>query len=122
MPLEELKVTLDVRPGVTVIRVSGAVDHAQYYQLEEAIQTQLDRKVLRLVVDLAALSYIASAGINTLGHAVSQFEKLKGRLLFVRPAQTAQWHFFTTIGVDRIFPWAATLDEALRKIASEPLP
>jgi anti-anti-sigma factor len=122
VPLPELRVTLDVRPGVTVIRVAGSVDHAQYYQVEEAIQTQLDRKVLRLVVDLAQLSYISSAGINTLGHAVSQFDKIGGRLCYVRPAETAQWHFFTTIGVDRIFPWASTLEEALKRVGGEPTP
>ncbi len=112
----ELQVTVDARPGVAVVRVAGPVDHAQYYKVEEAIQTQLDRKVLRLVVDLSQISYISSAGINTLGHAVSQFEAVKGRLCYVRPAETAQWHFFTTIGVDRLFPWAASLEEALKRV------
>jgi anti-anti-sigma factor len=118
VPPPELQVTVEARPGVTVIRVSGSVDHAQYYKLEEAIQTQLDRKVLRVIVDLSQLTYISSAGINTLGHALSQFEKVKGRLYYVRPAQTAQWHFFTMIGVDVLFPWAATLDEALQRVSA----
>lgn len=116
MPQVELQVTVEARPGHAVVRVSGPVDHAQYYKLEEAIQTQLDRRVLRLIVDLSQLSYISSAGINTLGHAVSQFDAVKGSLCYVRPAETAQWHFFTTIGVDQIFPWAATLDEAVRRV------
>jgi len=103
--------------GVVVIHVSGSVDHVHYYQVEEAIQTQLDRKQLHLVVNLAALTYISSAGINTLGHAVSQYEKVKGKLCYVRPSNTAQWHFFTTIGVDQIFPWAASVEEAVKQVA-----
>ena len=103
--------------GVVVIHVSGSVDHVHYYQVEEAIQTQLDRKQLHLVVNLTSLTYISSAGINTLGHAVSQYEKIKGKLCYVRPANTAQWHFFTTIGVDQIFPWATSVQEALAKVA-----
>ena len=103
--------------GVVVIHVSGSVDHVHYYQVEEAIQTQLDRKQLNLVVNLTGLTYISSAGINTLGHAVSQYENVKGRLCYVRPANTAQWHFFTTIGVDQIFPWAASVEEAVKKVA-----
>ena len=103
--------------GVVVIHVAGSLDHVKYYQLEEAIQTQLDRKQMNLVVNLSDLSYISSAGINTLGHAVSQYEKVKGRLCYVRPANTAQWHFFTTIGVDQIFPWAASVEEAVKRVA-----
>jgi len=103
--------------GVVVIHVAGSVDHVHYYQVEEAIQTQLDRKQLHLVVNLSALTYISSAGINTLGHAVSQYEKVKGRLCYVRPANTAQWHFFTTIGVDQIFPWATSVEDAVKKVA-----
>jgi len=101
---------------VAVLRVSGAVDHVQYHALEEAIQTELDRRQLRLVVDLSELSYISSAGINVLGHAVSQYEKIQGRIRLVRPVKTAQWHFFTTIGVDAIFPWAASLEEAVAAV------
>jgi anti-anti-sigma factor len=114
---KELAITYEPRDGgVVVIHVAGSADHIQYYKLEEAIQTQLDRKQMALVVDLSALHYIASAGINALGHAVSQYEKIKGRLCYVRPAKTAQWHFFTTIGVDQIFPWAASLEEALKRV------
>lgn len=102
---------------VAVLRVSGAVDHVQYHALEEAIQGELDRRQLRLVVDLSELTYISSAGINVLGHAVSQYEKLAGRFCLVRPVKVAQWHFFTTIGVDAIFPWAASLTEALGRVS-----
>lgn len=117
MPDKTIKVAIDHQGSVVVINVSGCVDHVQYYQLEEAIQTQLDRKAMSMVVNLSDLTYISSAGINTLGHAVSQYEKVKGRLCYVRPANTAQWHFFTTIGVDQIFPWATSVDEAVKRVA-----
>jgi anti-anti-sigma factor len=116
----ENKISVQVgepKGGVVVIHVAGSVDHVHYYQLEEAIQTQLDRKQLRLVVNLSALTYISSAGINTLGHACSQYEKVKGKLCYVRPSNTAQWHFFTTIGVDQIFPWATSVEDAVKKVA-----
>ena len=57
--------------------------------------------------------------INTLGHAVSQYEKVKGRLSYVRPSNTAQWHFFTTIGVDQIFPWSVSVEEAIKKVTPQ---
>ena len=71
---------------------------------------------MNLVVNLSDLKYISSAGINTLGHAVSQYEKVHGRICYVRPSNTAQWHFFTTIGVDQIFPWATSVEEAIKKV------
>ena len=103
--------------SVVILHVAGSVDHLTYYQLEEAIQTQLDRKQMNLVVNLSDLTYISSAGINTLGHAVSQYEKVKGRICYVRPANTAQWHFFTTIGVDQIFPWSTSVEEAIQRVS-----
>lgn len=118
MPEKKIKVLIESQGGVVIIHVSGSVDHVQYYQLEEAIQTQLDRKQMNLVVNLSDLTYISSAGINTLGHAVSQYETVNGRICYVRPANTAQWHFFTTIGVDQIFPWAVSVDEAVKRVAS----
>ena len=118
MPRPELRISIEDVTGIRVIRVEGPVDHLQYYKLEEAIQTQLDRKQTTLIVDLSQLSYISSAGINTLGSAVSQFERVKGNLCYVRPANTAQWHFFTTIGVDQIFPWADSLEGAVKRVST----
>lgn len=114
---EKVVVVAAAQGGVVVLHVAGSLDHVKYYQLEEAIQTQLDRKQMNLVVNLSDLTYISSAGINTLGHAVSQYEKVKGRLCYVRPANTAQWHFFTTIGVDQIFPWATSVEDAVKRVA-----
>lgn len=120
MPEKKARILVVVEPqtGVVILHVAGSVDHVQYFQVEEAIQTQLDHKQMRLVVNLSDLTYISSAGINTLGHAVSQYEKIKGKICYVRPANTAQWHFFTTIGVDRIFPWATSVEEAIKRVAS----
>lgn len=117
MPDKKLRVVIQPLQGVVVIHVAGTVDHVQYYQLEEAIQTQLDKKQLHLVVNLSELTYISSAGINTLGHASSQYDKVQGKICFVRPSNTAQWHFFTTIGVDQIFPWATSVEDAVKKVA-----
>lgn len=116
MPDRKLKLVVETKGRVSVLHVSGSVDHLQYYLLEEAIQTQLDKKQLRLVVNLGELTYICSAGINTMGHAASQYEKLDGRLCYVKPANKAQRQFFTTIGVDRLFPWADTVEEALKQV------
>lgn len=120
MPNKGLEIAVGRRGAVAVLRVAGAVDHVHSYQLAEAIQTELDRKRTSLVVDLARLSYITSAGINTLGHAVAQFEKVGGRLAFVRPRKVEHWHFFETVGVDRLFPWARTLEEALGQVQAKP--
>jgi anti-anti-sigma factor len=117
MPDRKLKIVVESKDGVNVLHVSGSVDHVQYYQLEEAIQTQLDKKHLYLVVNMSELTYICSAGINTMGHAASQYEKLNGKLCYVKPANKAQRQFFTTIGVDRLFPWADSVEEALKQTA-----
>jgi len=117
MPDRKLKLVVEAKGGITVLHVSGSVDHVQYYQLEEAIQTQLDKKQLYLVINMSELTYICSAGINTMGHAASQYEKVNGKLCYVKPANKAQRQFFTTIGVDRLFPWADSVEDALKQTA-----
>lgn len=112
---KKLKVVSETREGVVILHVVGSVDHVQYYQLEEAIQTQLDKKRLHLVVDLTELTYICSAGINTLGHGAAQYEKV-GSICFVQPQIKAQWQFFIKIGIDRLIPWAESLEAALKRV------
>lgn len=111
-----MKLASEARGRVVILHVSGSVDHVQYYQLEEAIQTQLDRKQLHLVVNLSDLTYICSAGINTLGHAASQYERVNGKACYVKPSAQAQWQFLKTIGVDKIFPWAESVDDAVKQV------
>ena len=118
MPDNPLSIVHERAGDVAVLRVSGAVDHVQYHALEEAIQTELDRRRLRLVVDLSDLTYIASAGINVLGHAAAQYEKVGGKLRLVRPTKAAQWRFFTTLGVHTLFPWSTSFAEALAAVSA----
>lgn len=116
MPDKKMKLATEARTGVIILHVSGSVDHVQYYQLQEAIQTQLDKKQLHLVVNLSEMTYICSAGINTLGHAAAQYEKV-GKSCYVKPANPAQWRFMVTIGVDKIFPWADSVEAAVKEVA-----
>ena len=104
-----------VQPGASPAEIEETI----LFKLEEAIQRRLDRKALRLVVDLENISYICSAGINVLGHTVAQFERMEGQLCYVLPSQDAQRKFFATIGIDRLCPWAESLDEALNRVAPE---
>ena len=116
MPDKKMKLATEPRTGVIILHVSGSVDHIQYFLLQEAIQTQLDRKQLHLVVNLSELTYICSAGINTLGSAAAQYEKV-GKACYVKPSNAAQWQFMKTIGVDKIFPWADSVDAAVKDVA-----
>lgn len=117
MPDKKMKMATEARSGVIILHVSGSVDHVQYFMLQEAIQVQLDKKQLHLVINLSELTYICSAGINTLGHAASQYEKVNGKACYVKPANPAQWRFLQTIGVDKIFPWADSVDLAVKEVA-----
>lgn len=117
MAERKFKLTSQSRDGVVILHVVGSCDHIQYYQLEEAIQTQLDKKQLHLVVNLSDLTYISSAGVNVLGHAAAQYEKIRGKFCCVRPSNDAQWKFCKTIGIDQILPWAGSVEEAVKQTA-----
>ncbi|NKY59172.1 STAS domain-containing protein [Nocardia flavorosea] len=96
---------------VTVLTVTGEVDLATAPALETAIDAALDAGTDHLVIDLAAVSFLASAGMAVLVAAHQRAgDKTTIALVAEGPATSRQ---LKMTALDQVFDLHSTLDDAL---------
>jgi anti-anti-sigma factor len=115
MPAEEAIATaIAYQNGIAVLRVDGDIDLATVPVLEAAITEALIPRPTGLVIDLTAVGFLASAGLQALvatHNTVSdtaQFAVVANSAATSRPIQLT--------GLDQIFKLYPTLDEALTAV------
>ncbi len=100
--------------GVTVLTVTGEVDLATAPALETAIDAALDSGADHLVIDLAAVSFLASAGMAALVAAHQRAgDKTTIALVAEGPATSRQ---LKMTALDQVFDLHSTLGDALASV------
>jgi len=87
---------------VDLIRVSGRIDAANVSELEEILQARLDAGRYRLVVNIAGIDFINSAGIRALVSARIQCNKRSGDVRIAEPTERIRG-ILELIGIDPLF-------------------
>ncbi|HEY3323848.1 MAG TPA: STAS domain-containing protein [Planctomycetota bacterium] len=88
--------------GVLVLRLAGYLDAHTFEQLEEAIADVFAKGHYRLVVDLAAVEYISSAGAGVFIGALSEAHEHKGNIVLMNPTPNVR-EVFDLLGLTQIF-------------------
>ena len=88
--------------GVAILGVKGFLDAHTFEQLEEAIDGLFAEGVFRIVVDLAGVDYISSAGAGVFIGALSQCTEHSGNIILLRPTESVQ-EVFDLLGLSQIF-------------------
>lgn len=97
--------------GATVLTVTGEVDLATAPALETAIDAALGAEPAGLIIDLSAVSFLASAGMAALVAAHQRAgEATKIAVVADGPATSRQ---LKMTSLDKVFALYRTLDEAL---------
>lgn len=96
---------------VLVLALSGRLDVATSPQLGTRLHTAFNRGNRRVVIDLAELEYVSSAGLRVLLAGLDQLEKAKGRLVLCRPSGYTR-EVLEVAGMETVFPIALTVEEA----------
>ncbi len=116
LPQPEDAVTTSVafEDGTAIVTVSGEIDLATVATLNDAITEAFTHQPTALVVDLSAVGFLASAGLQTLvithetaGEA-TRFAVVAEGPATSRPIQLT--------GLDKVFALYPTLDEALAQV------
>ncbi len=103
---------------LVVLSLSGSVDMLVVPQLTEAIDSAFAKSPTGMVIDLANVDFLASAGISVLvaAHASAGQSGLSDRFGVV--ADGAVTHRpLTLLGLDEVIPLYCTMDDALSKLA-----
>lgn len=97
------------------VHLGGRLDTHTYEQLDEALSPLLTRELQSLVLDLAALDYISSAGIRSIFKARKALAGQGGKVLVVNPQAQIQkvLDVVRAVPMNEIFTSAAELDAYL---------
>jgi anti-anti-sigma factor len=99
--------------STSVAILDGELDSSTVGEVGVKLRRLVENRQLRLVVDLAAVSYLDSAGINLLYTVGGELRARQQELhVVVVPASPIE-RMLLIVGADRAFPVYASLDDAL---------
>jgi len=98
--------------SVTVIHLKGELDASTQPELEAKAAALIEDGATNLLIDLAEITYIASAGLRAL-HSIHTKLESAGQFKLLNPSEPVS-KIFHTLGFDRYFDIHDDLDEALR--------
>ena len=102
--------------GVAVVSPAGRIDSNTSADLERSIFQRLDAGEARLVVDLAAVEYISSAGLRILLKAANAARNKGGSLVLCAMGPSVR-EVFGLAGLVPIFAIEDSRDRALARLA-----
>lgn len=105
---------IELTSGVPVVAAPEEIDMANAAELELALHEAAANGPGTLVADLTLTRFCDSSGIRTLLAAHQRAQADGGELLLVVP-DAAVLRVFAIIGVDRLIPNFASLDDALAR-------
>ena len=115
MPADEAIATaLAYQNGVAVLKVDGDIDLATVPALEAAIEEALIPRPTGLVIDLTAVGFLASAGLQALVATHNNVSETAQFAVVANSAATSRPIQLT--GLDQVFDLFPTLDEALAAV------
>jgi anti-sigma B factor antagonist len=97
---------------VTVLAPSGRLDVTGAPALKDAISEAVKNGKPRLVIDLEGVSFVDSTGLGSVIAALKLVRSSKGDLRLAAPNQQVRVVLELTT-LDRVFPYFATVEDAL---------
>lgn len=107
-----LEVQVESHGEVHVLRLNGSLDGTGAPVLETALDRLLGRRQFRLVLDLARVQYLASAGVSLLISSQRRTAAENGRMVLLDPTPMAV-QILATLGLSTMFSIATSLEQAL---------
>lgn len=110
---DELKIEQQMLQSVVLISLDGPVSVTTYEKLEAILDDLFFQGHYRLVVDMARVKYVSSAGAGVLMNALSQCRENNGNVVLanVTPAVA---EILDLLNLTNVLPAAHSLDEALK--------
>lgn len=102
----------ELDPRTVVIALEGEVDLANAPAFQEELTNRIDSGARRVVVDLQETTFFDSTALRVLLAGNRELGARNGRLLVVC-AEPRIRKIFTVTGLDEVFPFYATIDQAL---------
>jgi anti-sigma B factor antagonist len=106
---------INVKPmqkQVTLVEVSGRIDSMNANELGAALTDTIDHGNVQLVLDLASVEYMSSAGLRELVTALKKVKRETGDMRLAQPSPRVR-EVLEMAGLDTIFRIFPTQSEAI---------
>lgn len=114
---QHFDVAVQWHDDVVIVTVSGELDLATAPQLAESVELILERGPKAVVIDLSAVSFLASAGMSLLASTHKKLGATAGFAVVADGPSTGRP--LTLVGLDEVFGIFATVDEALVAVQTD---
>lgn len=108
-----MEITEERRMNMLILRVMGKLDASTARDLEGKFLDLAAAGQVDLVVDLAQLDYVSSAGLHVFHLAAKRMAEAKGNIILCAPKPTVKQVFDIT-GFSSILNFAASIEDAIR--------
>ena len=109
-------IDLSDEDGAPVAAISGQIDLSNAEALSSAMMEAVTNAALGLVVDLSALEYMDSAGVNMLAEIDRRLRWREQRLAVVAPQGSRPREVLDLAGTDGLLSIAETREAALDRV------
>ncbi len=106
----------DFNPACTVVDVEGFLDAYTVAELEEAFNNLIKEKKFKLIVNLAKLDYISSAGLGTFMGVIDEIRDNDGDIVLTNLSPKI-YKVFDLLGFSELFEIVDNETEAVAKFA-----
>ncbi len=107
-----MKVDTEQVSGATIAKATGRIDSTNARVFDDALEAIIDASSEALIVDLATLSYISSAGLRVILLTAKTLQK-HGRDFMLCSLSDSIKELFEVSGFDKIIEIHTSRDEAL---------
>jgi anti-sigma B factor antagonist len=113
---DELTISVSPEPGYVVVSVAGEIDMATAPQFREQLSSVISGGARRVVVDLARVTFMASAGISVLIGTHRALVAESGSLVLASPSLAAR-RILALVGLDQVIPVTGSVADAAARWA-----
>ena len=120
--MEDIRISLNAEgPNneISIVRVDGVIDTTTSTELEKVMNSLVDQKRYKVIVDLAGVEYISSAGWGIFISNIREIRLNKGDIKLVRMIPEV-YEVFELLEFDTILKAYDSLEEAKKDFGVEP--
>ncbi|RJQ59743.1 MAG: anti-sigma factor antagonist [Desulfobacteraceae bacterium] len=110
-----MDLTCDKQDKAFVVKIKGSMDAVSAPDFEKACGGWIDGGENTLVIDLAELEYISSAGLRSILVTAKKLKAIKGQIAFCNPSKMVE-RVFSISGFSSLFPMCSSLEEAISRL------
>ena len=115
---DELTISVSPEPGYVVVSVAGEIDMDTAAQFRDQLASVISDGPRRVVVDLAQVTFMASAGVAVL-NGTHRVLAAQGGSLVLASLSPAAGRVLSLAGVDQVIPVTGSVAAAAARWASE---